>query len=362
MAEVVGLVSAGVGLAAFVLQVADKIDRLKSLRKFNTGKAEEELEFLIQRLEMLRANPLFLEAVQRPGAVDLAVSNCQLAYSSLDIILQRVSGRLVHLNEGKWKTGSYSGAIKEELRQARERVDSVINDLTFSWSVAILSMRHPSLTACCSSLVAYTHVPSSRPTDTDAITASSQVDGPLLVDCPTNQSTVATCGSLSDSSSATKAVVQSPGGVLPRQRPTDCAVKHCHCSCHLAKRSSGTLWALEYTPLSMFSRACNNPGCTATRYRWSLQFALTKYGIPLRIQAALEFIAGSGRYALRPALVIERVVRYTSPGFEALWLFQQGLISLSETKEKFRELNKIDPSLKQHTHPGGRNYVQVCMP
>ncbi|KAL5357439.1 hypothetical protein BJX96DRAFT_163083 [Aspergillus floccosus] len=197
MAEAIGVVSAGIGIAAFAFQVAGKIERLKGLRQFNTGKAKEELEFLIQRLEVLRASLLLFDAVQRSSAVDLAVSNCQLAYSSVDVILQRVSGRLT-----------------QELRQARERVDSVISDLTLS--------------------------------------------------------------------------------------------------------CSGRLWAMEYTPLSMFSMACNNPH----------------------------------------SLAIERVVKYTSPGFETLWSFRRGLLSLSETQERFRELKKSEPSLKQHVHPGGRNYVQ----
>ena len=35
----------------------------------------------------------------------------------------------------------------------------------------------------------------------------------------------------------------------------------------------------------MFSMACNNLHCTATRYRWSVHFALTKYGIPFRMHS-----------------------------------------------------------------------------
>lgn len=77
------------------------------------------------------------------------------------------------------------------------------------------------------------------------------------------------------------------------------------------------------------------------------------------MNTALELLSGGGRYALRPALTIERVVKYTSPGFEALWRFQQGSMSLLETQERYRELIKSDPSMRQHVNPGGRNYVQV---
>jgi hypothetical protein len=64
-------------------------------------------------------------------------------------------------------------------------------------------------------------------------------------------------------------------------------------------------------------------------------------------------------YSLRPALSVQRVVRYTSPGFETLWLFKQGYISLPEAQGRFRELAKCDGTLKHHINPGGRNYVQV---
>lgn len=362
MAEVVGVVSAGIGLAAFALQVADKIERLKDLRQFNKGQAEEELEFLIQRLEVLRANLLSFETVQRSSAVDRAVSNCQLAYSSVDDILQRATRKLTRSNHGRWRTGSHSGGIKEELKQAGQKVNSVTIDLTCSWSVVIIPLAWCSLPdgQAVPSLVAQAHVQSPRFIDTDALIGSNLVDGPLLANSHNNQLSVATSGPLSDSSSdSVGAVVQISRSVLPRQRSADCALKHCHCSCHLIRRTSGRLWTIEYTPISMSSIACNNLHCTATRYRWSVQFSLTKYGIPFRMHSALEFVLGSGRYALRPALAIERVVKYTSPGFEALWCFRKGLISLSETMERFRELKRSDPSLRQHVHPGGRNYVEV---
>jgi hypothetical protein len=77
------------------------------------------------------------------------------------------------------------------------------------------------------------------------------------------------------------------------------------------------------------------------------------------VKAGVELIAGAGMYSLRPALSTERVVKYTSPGFEALARFQDGLLTLSEVQDKFRELKRCDLSLNQHIHPGGHNYVQV---
>ena len=144
-----------------------------------------------------------------------------------------------------------------------------------------------------------------------------------------------------------------------RPRRIDCTVRHCHCSCHSVRRSSARFWAFEYTAPTTFSSTCNNPKCTATCYRWSLQFALSSYGIPFMVKAGVEFIAGAGMYSLRPALSTERVVKYTSDGFKALAQFGGGLLTVPEVQEKFRELKRCDPSLNRHIHPGGRNYVQV---
>ncbi|KAL4976301.1 hypothetical protein BDW66DRAFT_159847 [Aspergillus desertorum] len=124
---------------------------------------------------------------------------------------------------------------------------------------------------------------------------------------------------------------------------------------------SARFWAFEYTSPTTFFEKCSNTKCTASRYRWSLQFALSRYGIPFMVNAAVEFITGAGKYSLRPGLSIERVVKYTSPGFETLRRFQRGLLKLSEVQETFRELRRCDPSLNRHIHPGGRNYVQELL-
>lgn len=144
-----------------------------------------------------------------------------------------------------------------------------------------------------------------------------------------------------------------------RPRKTDCTVRHCHCSCHSVRRSSARFWAFEYTAPTTFSSKCSNPKCTAASYRWDLQFALSRYGIPLMVKAGVEFIAGSGMYLLRPALSTERVVKYTSDGFKALAQFERGLLTLPEVQQRFRDLSRHDASLNRHIHPGGRNYVQV---
>ncbi|KAL4982444.1 hypothetical protein BDW68DRAFT_195352 [Aspergillus falconensis] len=316
MAEVVGVVSAGIGVAAFALQVSETIKRLRNTREHNKGKAGDELASFARRLEGFRRILLSLETAQTSTIVDLAVENGQLAYSSVDITLQRVTEKLSNPSGRDLRGVRQSQGIKDELREVGQKLDRVIGDLTCS--AIIPNNREQNFTPA-------TRVGISEPPLPHTARASSLVTGPR------------------------------------RPRVLDCAVRHCYCSCHSTRRSSARFWSFEYTPPSTFSGKCSNSKCTATCYRWSLQFALSRYGIPFKVNTAVEFITGSGRYSLRPGLSIERVVDYTSAGFEALWRFESGLLTLPEVQERFRELKRCDPSLNQHVHPGGLNYIQELL-
>ena len=150
----------------------------------------------------------------------------------------------------------------------------------------------------------------------------------------------------------------------PQFQRAPCSNKHCHCSCHRTEHASGRYWGLEYTSLSAILGSCDNKLCSSRRARWNLRVAFTRYGIPWAVCAGLEFLSGAGTYAIRPALSLQRVVKYTSPGFEILWKCQYHELSLSEAKEGFLSLKRTEPSLKQHVNPRGDSYVRVgiCQP
>jgi hypothetical protein len=84
MAEIVGIVSAGIGLAAFVVQVSGNIGRLRETRDFVQNKAAPEVGLLTGRLEFLRQILLSLDDFQGHKFVDLAIGHCQLVYSRVD--------------------------------------------------------------------------------------------------------------------------------------------------------------------------------------------------------------------------------------------------------------------------------------
>jgi hypothetical protein len=79
----------------------------------------------------------------------------------------------------------------------------------------------------------------------------------------------------------------------------------------------------------------------------------------LSVIAGVEFISAAGTYSLRPALTTQGVVKYTSPGFHTLWLFERNILSLEEAKEKLLGLWKVDPSMRYHLNPAGRSYIEV---
>ncbi|KAL3452217.1 cryptococcal mannosyltransferase 1-domain-containing protein [Aspergillus insuetus] len=73
MAEFIRVVSAGIRIAAFVVQITSTIDCLKTAYELNQSKANVELDAIGRRLEVLREILLFLEEIQGPRSVELAI-------------------------------------------------------------------------------------------------------------------------------------------------------------------------------------------------------------------------------------------------------------------------------------------------
>ena len=61
----------------------------------------------------------------------------------------------------------------------------------------------------------------------------------------------------------------------------------------------------------------------------------------------------------RPAFEVERIVPYTSPGFETLWRCKEQLITIEEARDKLVDLYRSDPTFKNHVNPGGESYIEV---
>ena len=134
MAELLGIVSAGVGIAAFALQITGSIDALREVRKFNQGKAAGELSCLSGRLETLRQVLLYIKAFEGHPIVDLMISNCSVTYSGVDVALKRLLAKFPDESTDRrhrWKLIKLvlSREVKEEIKEIREKITDVTNDL-----------------------------------------------------------------------------------------------------------------------------------------------------------------------------------------------------------------------------------------
>ncbi|KAL2692465.1 hypothetical protein Neosp_002874 [[Neocosmospora] mangrovei] len=72
----------------------------------------------------------------------------------------------------------------------------------------------------------------------------------------------------------------------------------------------------------------------------------------------LRLLAGTGSFSIQPALQVERVVKYTSPGFEIIWRLRRRLIKVDEACIAFRLLAREDPTLELHVDPSGSSYIE----
>jgi hypothetical protein len=143
------------------------------------------------------------------------------------------------------------------------------------------------------------------------------------------------------------------------RRHWNCAERYCSCSCHHTVRTTRRFWSLEYTPLDVFRQTCDNKSCNATKYGGTFSVALSQLGI--RWSAIIQFhiLAAPGKFLFRPAFEMERIVPYTSPGFETLWRCEQDLITVEEARDSLIDLYRSDPTFKNHVNPAGKSYIEV---
>lgn len=139
----------------------------------------------------------------------------------------------------------------------------------------------------------------------------------------------------------------------------NCETRHCSCSCHNTCKVSSRFWALEYTPFTTRGRVCDNEMCGGTKYQVALRFALSQLGIRWLAALQLHVAVGAGSLSLRPSLVMQRIVPYTSPGFEILHRVQYDGMSFEEARNKLVDLCRSDPTFKDHVNPSGYSYIEV---
>ncbi|KAH6955652.1 ankyrin repeat-containing domain protein [Ilyonectria sp. MPI-CAGE-AT-0026] len=145
---------------------------------------------------------------------------------------------------------------------------------------------------------------------------------------------------------------------IPRHRFSHCAVRSCHCSCHITRSVGGRFWRLQYTPFANIFNTCDNARCSAQRYRVNLRAALSHFGVRWAVVFGLDMMVEPGKYWLQPVLQVERVVNRTAPGFVILMKLSENLLKWNEAEIQFRELYRSDPAFVNQVDPQGRGYLE----
>ncbi|KAL7622449.1 hypothetical protein AAE478_007954 [Parahypoxylon ruwenzoriense] len=348
MAELLGVISAGFGIASFALQISGTI---QALRRIKNGEAAEDLNLLSDRLEILHDILHRLEAFEEHSAVSATIKHCQQRYSRIEGVLAKLLAKFPgDATDPKYRLKrlkiALSRQVREDVRDIRDSVNDVILQLHLSFQSEIQLSPSPG-----SETLADVDGPSRRSPDGGSIAICDRALEDQSFDSRHENRPA-------QGKPAAKGTAISLGG---KSRPHVCGTRHCNCSCHLTKKVSGRFWSLDYTPLSIFFSRHNTRQCDSSRLRLILRLALSRYGIPKAVVLGLDLVSAVGGFSLQPGLKVQSIVNYTSPGFETLWRCKNGIMSLENACMKFTELYRTDPTLKDHRNPSGNSYIRELL-
>ncbi|WAO85987.1 Hypothetical protein NCS54_00324100 [Fusarium falciforme] len=326
MAEVVGLITGVAGLTPLVAGVVGGIRRLRRIRKDST-EIPEGLDALIRELELLQAAMTTTNTILSTFGADHCHESITAVVKGIEELLDKFplkfisSGKKPKLKEA-WDLRHW----KEDVESLQKTVNKAKQDLSFCLHVNLsLSTIQANNIEISSSSEASSS--SSSVTESEALSSFSPIK-------------------------------YTPPRRIVRQ---DCTIKACSCSCHRISRISRRFWALDYTGLFPPGNKCDQPTCTASAYGFRLRVALSQLGIPWSVTMGLRLLAGIGSFSIQPALLAERVVPYTSPGFEIIWRFKHRFMNADEACMAFRKLAQEDPSLHLHVDPSGSSFLINCV-
>ncbi|RSL56181.1 hypothetical protein CEP54_008989 [Fusarium duplospermum] len=329
MAEVVGLVTGVAGLTPLVTGVVGGIRRLRRIRR---GSAEipEGLDALIEELSFLQLVIENAHAILHGPGADYCQESIITVAKGIEELLDKFP--LESVSSGK------KPKLKEawDLRHWKEDVNALRGTVEKAKQNLVLYLQTTQLN------LIYTMIQTRN------------------LSAPSNPEVSSSSGLVTDSEAPSPS---SPVKYTPHRRVMrqDCAVRTCSCSCHQSSRISRRFWALDYIGLLPPGNKCDQPSCNASAYGFRLRVALSQLGIPWSVTMGLRLLAGVGSYTIQPALQVERVVKYTSPGFEIIWRLENQLIKADEACMAFQKLAREDPSLNLHVDPSGSSYIETLL-
>ncbi|PGH17530.1 hypothetical protein AJ79_01130 [Helicocarpus griseus UAMH5409] len=313
------IIRIAISIAAFALQVSNNINALRAVRKFNKGEVANQLDDLSSQLEILREILRLLEREEGYNVRELLIQNSWKNYGYIDNVVKRLLRDVrVQSSAKKFSLKSMRAGLsveaREQIKVLWQKVDLVNGDLLLALELS-QHLHRQFQTPEANTILSVEH----------SQTQTSTCDTVSLIDEQHHGPTV----SSATTSSATMTEENTIRMKKCRQfNTTTGCIPYCDCSCHLTQNISGRFWGLQYTPIAVIFRKCNNENCALRRQQWNLRLALSKYGMSWAVPAGLDIFTGTKGYIIRPALSVERIVDYASPGFKVIQNFLRGSTSL----------------------------------
>ncbi|EFQ25667.1 uncharacterized protein GLRG_00811 [Colletotrichum graminicola M1.001] len=338
-----GVASGVAGFVSLLIQIASGINKLRDILK-NAEQAPAELEQLLSDLVFLQHLMEGAKGLSRDPALEHCEATCSLLVQGLERLYQKL------LMDCEKVKGPKMMKTLLAFRHWKKDVEDLLRNIQAAKINLILLTSHRT-SQCLSEmmLVNQLHITSAQVSIPATRTDSAVSPTPL--DASSRQSP----GSFAPAISSRDIVA-----LRPKARG-NCLSRSCSCSCHRTQKTSRRFWALEYTHPTVFRRTCDSPSCNTSKYGGTFRIALSQLGV--RWAAAIQFyiLAESGKFSMRPCFEMERIVPYTSPGFELLWKCAQDLIGVEEAKRGLIELERTDPSFHTHVNPDGKSYIEELL-
>lgn len=106
-------------------------------------------------------------------------------------------------------------------------------------------------------------------------------------------------------------------------------------------------------------------GCISTfdhrRRHFQTFIVLARVSIPWCLKASLDLRWGYGCYSIAPALELERIVKYTSPGYEIFWKCEIGILDLPSGLLQLDRLFRAGRASPLDIDPGGATWLEVSV-
>ncbi|KAK2020432.1 ankyrin [Colletotrichum zoysiae] len=338
-----GVASGIAGFASLLIQISAGIKKLRDILN-NAEQAPAELEQLVSELVFLQHLMEGAKGLSPDPAFEHCEATCGLFVQGLDRLYQKL------LTDSEKLKGPKMVKTLMAFRHWKRDVEDLLRSIQAA-KINLLLLTSHRTSQCLSEMMLVNQLHNMSTQLSISATASDSAVAPRAPAASTSLSP----GSLAPATSSLDMAVP-----RPRARG-NCLSRYCPCSCHRTEKASRRFWALEYSPLTVFQQGCDVPSCNAAKYGGSFRIALSQLGV--RWAAAIQFyiVAESGKFSMRPCFDMERIVPYTSPGFELIWTFENGLIEFEEARTGLLDLQRTDPTFPTHVNPGGKSYIEVIL-